>query len=539
MNRNKLMIMSDKLNICVTCLSTDRRLVPVKKIAFLLQEINFIELNVFSGGICWECRSIMLKAWTLKRRAQIAQDSLSRLTEQHNLKPLTSLISTKLDLIHNIEFTHNCDPLTNYGSPKLETELIKTEIEDLGDDNLDSFSETDEKNLDIDSKTPEIDTKIEKVYVETIKSRKKDISLKAKVKKSKIDEREIREKFLEVVISEEEMFRSREEKRRHPNFKKLPYKCDSCVLGFTRKETCDLHLKKKHDETIGDHLCDVCSIRFSNKYDLDKHRKRHFICFRCKLCRYETRQVLTALNHCKMKHSTDEPNSIHCAKCDAVFTTPKELEIHTQSEHTLVCNQCGVTFKWMNSLRRHKVRIHGVKREFICDICTKTFSTKTRLESHMVNHNDTIAKKLAYCDICKTQYKNIYVYRNHLKYSANHSERAFACTECNNKFASKVYLKRHYNFYHLQKSQFHCDICNKLFISDWRLKNHRQTRHGLSRSRDHTCNVCGKKFYTLSTLRGHQLTHSSQRSYMCEDCGHTFKQRPALYTHARLLHKAK
>ncbi|CAH0602494.1 unnamed protein product [Chrysodeixis includens] len=494
--------MDDILNICVTCLSTDRRLVPAQKIALLLQEINFIELSVYTGGVCWECHSIMLKACKLKRRAQIAQESLLRINEHHKLLSLSTLSATKQNFIYNFELAHNFDPLTNIDSPKLELEVIKTEIDDLTDDNLDnldSFSEIDEKNPDLDQKTAQLETKIEKVYVETIKTRKKDLLLKGKVKRSKICDKEVKEKFLEVTIDEEEMYRSREEKRSHPNYKKLPFKCDSCVLGFTRKETYDLHIKKKHDETIGDYLCDVCSVRFSSKQDLDKHKKRHYVCFRCKLCRYETRQVLTALNHCKMKHSTDGPNSIHCSKCDAVFTTPKELENHTQLVHTLVCNECGVKFKWMNSLRRHKTRIHGIKREFICDICTKTFSTKTRLESHMVTHNATIAKKLAYCDICKTQYKNIYVYRNHLKYSANHSERAFACTECNNKFASKVYLKRHYNFYHLQKSQFHCEICNKLFISDWRLKNHRQTRHGLSRSRDHTCNVCGKKFFVSIT----------------------------------------
>ncbi|KAH9628488.1 hypothetical protein HF086_015763 [Spodoptera exigua] len=113
----------------------------------------------------------------------------------------------------------------------------------------------------------------------------------------------------------------------------------------------------------------------------------------------------------------------------------------------------------------------------------------------------------------------------------------YSCPECSKKFASKVYWTNHYNFYHLQKSQYKCDICNKVFISDWRLKNHKQIHHGLSRSRDHACDLCTKKFYTLATLRSHRLTHSEQRSYMCEDCGHTFKQRAALYTHTRLLHR--
>ncbi|KAL0803297.1 hypothetical protein ABMA28_017208 [Loxostege sticticalis] len=181
--------------------------------------------------------------------------------------------------------------------------------------------------------------------------------------------------------------------------------------------------------------------------------------------------------------------------------------------------------------------IHVAKRDFACDICHKTFKTKSRLESHLVTHNAAAAKKLAFCATCNVQYKNIYVYRNHLRTSANHSERAYPCPECNKKFVSKVYWTKHYNFYHLQKSKFNCEICSKMFISDWRLKLHKQTQHGLSRTRDHACNVCGKKFFTLATLRGHQLTHSEHRSFMCEDCGDTFKQRPALYTHTRLVHR--
>ncbi|CAH2064538.1 unnamed protein product, partial [Iphiclides podalirius] len=248
-------------------------------------------------------------------------------------------------------------------------------------------------------------------------------------------------------------------------------------------------------------------------------------------------ELWSAVGHCRAKHSGDSSGSIHCPQCTAVFRTPQALSDHIKSQHTLRCNVCGDEFKGKHTLRTHKMRIHGARRDFACDACGKTFKTKSRLESHVAGHNAALAKKLAFCAVCNVQYKNIYVYRNHLKNSANHSERSYECKECGKKFASKVYWRKHCEFYHQHKSQYKCEICNKLFISDWRLKNHGQTHHGLGRSRNHVCNVCGKKFFTLSTLRGHQLTHSEQRSYMCEDCGDTFKQRPALYTHARLVHR--
>ncbi|KAG6459890.1 hypothetical protein O3G_MSEX011655 [Manduca sexta] len=387
---------------------------------------------------------------------------------------------------------------------------------------------TDEGEYVENIETDHSDTDIDKLNVNKVENGKFDNDCQS----------EVLEKFDLVAFTEEEVIRNREEKRNHPNYKKLPFKCDLCVLGFTKEGYYVQHVKKKHDESIGIDLCSVCGTRFPTLRAMERHKRKHYSCYRCRLCKYVTLELWSAVNHCRVKHCNDTANSIHCAQCRHVCRTPEDLAEHVRSEHSVHCSDCGEKFKGPHSLRTHQRRIHTVKREFTCDLCKKTFMKKSRLETHMVSHNTSIAKKLAYCSICNVQYKNIYVYRNHLKNSTNHSERAYPCPECNKKFASKVYRTQHYNFYHLQKSSYKCDICNKLFISDWRLKNHKQTKHGMNRPRDHSCNVCGKKFFTRSTLRGHQLTHSEQRTYMCEDCGDTFRQRPALYTHARLVHKS-
>ncbi|KPJ05348.1 Zinc finger protein 26 [Papilio xuthus] len=287
-----------------------------------------------------------------------------------------------------------------------------------------------------------------------------------------------------IVFTEEEMLENREEKRNQPNYKKISYKCESCVLGFTRKDTFDQHMKKRHDKLL--------------------------------------------ILECFTLDPTDGAT---------IAVSPDELSEHMQSQHLVQCNQCGDKFKGKHTLRTHKIRIHGVQRNYICDICKKSFKTKSRLESHIVTHNATLASKLAFCATCNSVggsgVKQL-TYKHVLCYPVT-----YECMECKKKFASKVYWRKHCEFYHQRKSQYKCETCNKLFISDWRLKNHRQTQHGLTRSRNHSCNICGKKFFTQSTLRGHQLTHSEERSYMCEDCGDTFKQRPALYTHSRLVHKTR
>ncbi|KAI5637216.1 hypothetical protein NE865_10113 [Phthorimaea operculella] len=71
-----------------------------------------------------------------------------------------------------------------------------------------------------------------------------------------------------------------------------------------------------------------------------------------------------------------------------------------------------------------------------------------------------------------------------------------------------------------------------------------------SEQRSFMCEDCGDTFKQRPALYTHCklvhqgfkrkyncLTHSEQRSFMCEDCGDTFKQRPALYTHCKLVHQ--
>lgn len=510
--------MENNYNICITCLSTDRHLVSLHKITHL-QELKFLELKTLSGAICWECRSIIIKFHKFKRKALKAQATLYANMKIEDIKPLTYL-GPKVNTSFDYQYYYNSDPLVNTDiEPKLENNTLKEESCDTKDYNEDIASDIDQKETE----------ETEFVFIDAVSNKKA-------VKRDEIDEKEIEYKFIKVIFSEEEMIKNREDKRNHHNFKKIPFKCDSCVLGFTRKETYEIHIEKKHGQHSGLFECDVCKVRFNSKSAVNSHRMKHYICYRCRLCKYVTTELWSALNHCKLKHERDEPNNIHCRQCETVVKSPRELEDHVQTSHILYCNECGIKFKGKDTLRRHKARIHAVKREFICDVCTKSFMSRSRLESHLVSHSGNMARKLAYCHQCGIQYKNIYVYRNHLKNSANHSEKTYSCPACNKKFASKVYWTKHYNFYHLNKSQYKCENCNKLFISDWRLKNHKQKHHGLSRPRDHPCNICGKKFFTISILRNHQLTHSEERNYMCEDCGDTFKQRPALYTHARLVH---
>lgn len=139
------------------------------------------------------------------------------------------------------------------------------------DASIDNASDSDDKTTDCDDKLSEIPDIIENVYVDMLenklinkpfkrqqkysqaiktvmKNQNKHLLKRKAEKDMEGDVKDFQEKFVRVVLSEEEMLKARENKRDHHNFKKLPYKCDSCVLGFTRKDTYILHFEKKHDE---------------------------------------------------------------------------------------------------------------------------------------------------------------------------------------------------------------------------------------------------------------------------------------------------
>ncbi|XP_048002833.1 zinc finger protein 58-like [Leguminivora glycinivorella] len=559
--------MSNKLIICHACLSTDRTLFPIKELQDLLINVNLFDLNLSNeAGVCWECKRIFIKFSTFKKQIELAQESLHQVKQLQVLQCLSSL-SCAVSTTPNFSVLHN--ELANADTIDNQPKEIKQEtnnaddVSDHNDDEKHSLECEAETEIEIKKEVihrPKKATHTEKqkkeTHVETRKDSKriskkvKNLSNKKKVNKltvkkkkkmkavdDKVDFDDIKDKFTEVEFTEEQMVKSREEKRSHPNFKKLPYNCDMCVLGFTRKENHEMHMEKRHNASIGRHICPVCQVCFASAATLIKHVRKHYHCYRCKLCSYETTELWSALSHGQVKHSGDAEGRIHCKKCSHVAKTPEELEKHMKSQHYLVCKECGEKFKGSHTLKTHKRRIHATVREHKCEACPRAFRSRGRLEAHMAAHGPAAAARVAYCAVCHIQYKNVYVYRNHLVNSKNHSEMRYHCEECGKTFASKVYYKRHYTFYHQKESNHKCELCDRLFISDFRLRHHRQTRHGAERLRNHACDQCAKKFYTATTLRAHILTHSSARTFMCAHCGDTFKQRPALYTHTRLVHQ--
>ncbi|XP_012165629.2 zinc finger protein 14 [Bombus terrestris] len=133
---------------------------------------------------------------------------------------------------------------------------------------------------------------------------------------------------------------------------------------------------------------------------------------------------------------------------------------------------------------------------YLCDICSKTFASKSGLRFHLKSHD---------------------------------AVKPYPCRYCDKRFVIPSYTKRHEKI-HTGDKRFVCQFCSATFASSNGLKYHLRLHSGEA---NYHCEICGKSFYRDKYLKEHVFTHTGEKPYVCKACGASYASSGSLFVHKK------
>lgn len=122
----------------------------------------------------------------------------------------------------------------------------------------------------------------------------------------------------------------------------------------------------------------------------------------------------------------------------------KEEDLQSTNETPYKCGICGHRTTTDTLLKVH-MKMHLVKRVHQCNICKKTFSFVTELNSHILTHPE--------------------------------EKNSYQCEVCGRDCFTEEDLHKHYRV-HTKEKPFKCKLCFRFFSDDSYLRIHERTHHG-------------------------------------------------------------
>ena len=320
--------------------------------------------------------------------------------------------------------------------------------------------------------------------------------------------------------------------------------CPFCSHSFKRKDQLKAHIKRDHPdenasivdvkvkkETKDKNECPICRKTFTHKSALFRHKVLHTgeRKYQCEFCRVKFTQGCHLKSHIKKVHMSVGTDEYLCKSCSLPFQDKMDYKTHLalhDEENPYECDVCKARFKIESTLKKHNAMVHldGKKDDVsftMCNECGKTFTFPASLKRHKLVH---MGVKKHQCSRCNKKFSQKGHMNNHRCPKSPFreiKEMSNLCMVCGKSFSSAAGMKHHELSVHAETRDFKCPTCNKGFATSGHLRVHLSGAHGAG---NHLCHQCGKSFSFKSSYLRHQKFHTGAKPYKCRYCDRTFSQ---------------
>ncbi|KAM9439968.1 zinc finger and BTB domain-containing protein 47 isoform 1-T3 [Clarias gariepinus] len=160
-----------------------------------------------------------------------------------------------------------------------------------------------------------------------------------------------------------------------------------------------------------------------------------------------------------------------------------------------------------------------------CDKC----GTRFLLNSELLLHQQTDCEKNLQCLTCGKNFKKLWSLHEHNKIVHGYAEKKFTCEICGKKFFTMAHVRKHM-VAHTKEMPFTCETCGKSFKRSMSLKVHFLQHSG---EKPFTCENCNERFQYKYQLRSHMSIHIGHKQFMCQWCGKDFNMKQYFDEHMK------
>jgi len=205
--------------------------------------------------------------------------------------------------------------------------------------------------------------------------------------------------------------------------------------------------------------------------------------------------------------------SVICLQCQTFCKTREIFE-----NHKIFCGKEQNISKHINMSKIAENGNKEINREAEnSQTCNQTFNSK--------QVNNIKSCESMHCTVCNQAFKCQQDYDNHKYLHKNLIERNKRCGHCKKVYHNRKDLLIHIMESHEGRLLFKCSTCDKTYEKWSSLDIHEATHRT---DKPYLCDLCGKSFKHSNNLRGHKRIHLDEavkKRHMCEICGNAFRSR--------------